>query len=117
MNYELTSLFPQPVMCLAQCQIALLLAACGLSGAVGARFIAGAPFRKHLLDSPNERSSHTEPTPRGGGVGIVAAFLVAGLTLQIPWTVLVSAALVSAVSFYGDYAKLSVRFRLLAQTL
>ncbi len=26
---------------------------------------------RHLLDIPNERSSHTIPTPRGGGLGIV----------------------------------------------
>lgn len=31
-----------------------------------------------VLDIPNERSGHTMPTPRGGGVGIVVAFL-AGL--------------------------------------
>jgi Fuc2NAc and GlcNAc transferase len=30
-----------------------------------------------LLDVPNERSSHSVPTPRGGGVGILAAFILA----------------------------------------
>jgi UDP-GlcNAc:undecaprenyl-phosphate GlcNAc-1-phosphate transferase len=29
-----------------------------------------------LLDHPNSRSAHTQPTPKGGGVGIVIAFLV-----------------------------------------
>jgi UDP-GlcNAc:undecaprenyl-phosphate GlcNAc-1-phosphate transferase len=29
-----------------------------------------------VVDVPGERSSHTRPTPKGGGVGIVAAFLV-----------------------------------------
>ncbi|MDQ6978833.1 MAG: glycosyltransferase family 4 protein [Mariprofundaceae bacterium] len=29
-----------------------------------------------FLDIPNERSSHETPTPRGGGVAIVAAFLI-----------------------------------------
>ncbi len=33
-----------------------------------------------LLDVPNERSSHTKPTPRGGGLAIVAGFLL-GLAL------------------------------------
>ncbi|MBF0236061.1 MAG: glycosyltransferase family 4 protein [SAR324 cluster bacterium] len=33
-----------------------------------------------LIDVPNERSSHTRPTPRGGGVGFVVAFaLTSGL--------------------------------------
>lgn len=35
---------------------------------------------RRLLDLPNERSSHRQPTPRGGGVAIVAVFL-AGLLL------------------------------------
>ncbi len=32
--------------------------------------------RVGTLDTPGERSSHTRPTPKGGGVGIVFAFLV-----------------------------------------
>jgi len=32
--------------------------------------------RRNLLDVPNERSSHTVPTPRSGGLGIVAGFVV-----------------------------------------
>ena len=95
----------------------LLFITCAGLGAAGAWLIAGIPFREHLLDAPNERSSHTEPTPRGGGVGILAAFIVAGLTLRIPTTFLFAAVFVSAVSFYGDYFRLSVRFRFLAQML
>jgi Fuc2NAc and GlcNAc transferase len=30
----------------------------------------------HLLDIPNERSSHSHPTPRGGGLGFVLSFLI-----------------------------------------
>ncbi|WP_158747265.1 glycosyltransferase family 4 protein [Acidisphaera sp. L21] len=33
------------------------------------------------LDTPGARSSHTRPTPKGGGVGIVLAFLVGTLLL------------------------------------
>jgi len=36
-----------------------------------------------LLDLPNERSSHTVPTPRGGGVAIVAAFVLLLLLLTV----------------------------------
>ncbi len=32
--------------------------------------------RVGVIDVPGQRSSHTRPTPKGGGVGIVAAFLV-----------------------------------------
>lgn len=36
-----------------------------------------------LVDVPNARSSHKKPTPRGGGVGILAAFFVGLLGLQV----------------------------------
>jgi UDP-N-acetylmuramyl pentapeptide phosphotransferase/UDP-N-acetylglucosamine-1-phosphate transferase len=52
---------------------ALILAACGTSAAlVYAR-------RFGLMDQPGKRRSHTQPTPRGGGVGIVAAALLVGV--------------------------------------
>jgi UDP-GlcNAc:undecaprenyl-phosphate/decaprenyl-phosphate GlcNAc-1-phosphate transferase len=34
-----------------------------------------------LIDMPNERSSHIQPTPRGGGIGIVVAWLCAFIVL------------------------------------
>ncbi len=37
--------------------------------------------RMHQLDIPNERSSHTVPTPRGGGIAIVMTSLLACLVL------------------------------------
>jgi Fuc2NAc and GlcNAc transferase len=38
-------------------------------------------LRKNLIDVPNVRSSHVSPTPRGGGVAIVAAFFASILLL------------------------------------
>ena len=35
-------------------------------------------LRKQLLDTPNERSSHKQPTPRGGGI----AFVLVGTLLH-----------------------------------
>ena len=37
-------------------------------------YLRWAPRR--ALDVPNQRSSHTRPTPRGGGLVIVGGFLV-----------------------------------------
>jgi Fuc2NAc and GlcNAc transferase len=34
-----------------------------------------------LLDHPNERSSHVKPTPKGGGLALILAFLGAGTAL------------------------------------
>jgi len=33
-------------------------------------------LRENLLDIPNDRSSHTQPTPRGGGLGFIIAFAI-----------------------------------------
>jgi Fuc2NAc and GlcNAc transferase len=101
----------------SQHRVALLFAACAGLGALGAWLVAGIPFREHLLDAPSERGSHAVPTPRGGGAGILAAFILAGLTLRIPTTFLFAAILLSAVSFYGDYFRISVKFRFLVQFL
>lgn len=117
MIHDVTSLLIQLMALVAKYKIILLFLACMGLGAGGAWLIAGMPFRQKLLDVPNERSSHTSPTPRGAGVGILAAFILAGLTLSIPTTFLFAAILISAVSFYGDYIRVSVKFRLFFQAL
>jgi len=40
-------------------------------------------FSQQLLDLPNDRSSHTQPTPRGGGLGFAIAFAIASLGAAI----------------------------------
>ena len=44
---------------------------------------------RSLMDVPNARSSHSVPTPRGGGVAIVMSFLLVLLILaalgQVSW--------------------------------
>jgi len=40
-------------------------------------------FKQQFIDIPNERSSHTQPTPRGGGVGFIIASAVAILLSQL----------------------------------
>jgi UDP-N-acetylmuramyl pentapeptide phosphotransferase/UDP-N-acetylglucosamine-1-phosphate transferase len=65
-------------------------------------------LRAHVMDDPNERSSHTVPTPRGGGIGIVAGLtaglLVAGLCgAPVPhWRILVGTVLVAVTGFIDD---------------
>lgn len=117
MIQDLMVAFNQFIDWTAQHRIILLFASCIGLGSAGAWLIAGIPFREHLLDSPNERSSHTVPTPRGGGVGILAAFIVAGLTFRIPTTFLFASVFIASISFYGDYFRISVRFRLMVQCI
>jgi UDP-N-acetylmuramyl pentapeptide phosphotransferase/UDP-N-acetylglucosamine-1-phosphate transferase len=43
----------------------------------GAALMVAGAIRLGVLDHPGHRSSHTRPTPKGGGIGVVAAFVVA----------------------------------------
>jgi Fuc2NAc and GlcNAc transferase len=40
-------------------------------------------IQKNQLDIPNERSSHTAPTPRGAGVAVATVFIVGLLALRV----------------------------------
>lgn len=75
--------------------------------------------RLHVLDHPNERSLHSRPTPRSGGVAIFVALSVAvgiwslGADLNSSLYGLgAGAILVSALSFLDDRKGLSVSVRL-----
>lgn len=48
---------------------------CFLAGLVGCEVVRRLALRRALLDAPNERSLHTVPTPRLGGVAIVVVTL------------------------------------------
>ncbi|MFC5695815.1 glycosyltransferase family 4 protein [Pseudomonas sp. GCM10022186] len=79
-------------------------------------------LNRSLMDIPNARSSHSVPTPRGGGVAIVVAFLVALPVLamldMLPWQLLwaLSGAgfWVAVVGFLDDHGHIAARWRLLA---
>ena len=46
-------------------------------------FIRKSALKTNRLDVPNERSSHTSPTPRGAGLAVVVAFLLGLVALSI----------------------------------
>lgn len=76
---------------------------------------------KSLMDIPNARSSHSIPTPRGGGVSIVVAFLLAVVILGWQHLMPVSAVvailgaggLVAVIGFMDDHGHIAARWRLL----
>jgi Fuc2NAc and GlcNAc transferase len=51
----------------------------------------------HLIDRPNERSSHLRPTPRGGGIALVVAVLAGAVALPGPLPLAIRPALVAAL--------------------
>jgi UDP-N-acetylmuramyl pentapeptide phosphotransferase/UDP-N-acetylglucosamine-1-phosphate transferase len=73
-----------------------------------------------IVDHPNERSLHSHPTPRSGGIGIMIGFLVSVLgavallddVTDLAW-VGVAAVLVAATSFADDLAQLPAGVRIL----
>jgi Fuc2NAc and GlcNAc transferase len=74
-----------------------------------------------VLDVPNDRSSHSTPTPRGGGVAIVIAFLFGVLVLWINGTIPAASAIalmgsgtvVALAGFLDDHGHIAARWRLL----
>ena len=55
----------------------LILLAIGFFASLITVGIIKRKLSQQLVDIPNERSSHTQPTPRGGGLGFVIAFAIA----------------------------------------
>ena len=70
----------------------------------------------HLADHPNERSLHTAPTPRVGGLGIIVALLPFAFYLAHgPLAIVLAAALaLAAISLADDLRSLPVAVRLTA---
>lgn len=102
-------------------QIGLLLLASAWGSWALTAVLRRYALARSLMDVPNSRSSHTTPTPRGGGVAIVlsacAAFTclyLLELTSQTQLLVLVgSGVLVAAVGFLDDHGHIPARWRLL----
>lgn len=78
-------------------------------------------LHRQLIDMPNARSSHTVPTPRGGGVAIVVSFLAAlaavaavGILPLGQFAGLFGAGLIVAlIGFADDHGHIAARWRLL----
>ena len=84
-------------------------------GGAGAWGIANYGMKLSLLDKPNSRSSHEAVTPKGGGIGILAAFFVCSIILSIPKSFWIPAAFLSLLSLWGDCSEIKPSIRLLFQ--
>lgn len=77
-------------------------------------------LRKDLLDIPNFRSSHSVPTPSGGGLSIVLCFVVVlalmyfqnRLENEVFYALSGGGLLVASVGFWDDHHPISARWRI-----
>lgn len=70
---------------------------------------------KDIQDIPNERSLHSKPIPRIGGVGLMAGVLLgwAIMIKSLAWWVLLPVAILFGISLVDDMRDLTARVRLL----
>ncbi|MEE4240211.1 MAG: glycosyltransferase family 4 protein [Desulfopila sp.] len=94
--------------------IELLIAGFILGGAGAAAIIFFAPHLG-LVDIPNDRSSHSTPTPKGGGIGILAAFLLACTATGQPLLFSFAAASIALLGLQSDRREFSPQLRLFLQ--
>lgn len=81
-------------------------------------------IKKSLVATINERSSHTTPTPHGGGIalaitwfiGLIYLYFIGEISSNLFYALLFGA-VISIVSFFDDIYELSPKIRLIAQSI
>ena len=84
--------------------------------------ILGVLKRRGIVDTPNERSSHKNPTPRGGGLAVILVSLGAwgfslGDGINAYQGLFIATLILGFVSWVDDVQSLSAMVRLLSQFL
>ncbi len=102
--------------------VAAIVVGAGLIAWLGTGALIPLLRRRALLDRPNERSLHVLPTPRGGGIAVITAIVVAwwsltrlGLLALPAAPILVGALILAAVSWADDLRGLPAVVRLAVQ--
>ena len=87
-------------------------------------FIKNYAIKKSLVASVNERSSHTTPTPHGGGIAISLVWFAGLIYLYFTndiepelFYALLFGSIISIVSFFDDIYELSPKLRLSVQAI
>ena len=83
-------------------------------------FMRAYALKKNIIDNPNERSSHSIPTPRGGGVAVVCSYLLAlavliysqQLVLHTGFTLIAAGFVIALLGFLDDHGHINSMLRL-----
>jgi UDP-N-acetylmuramyl pentapeptide phosphotransferase/UDP-N-acetylglucosamine-1-phosphate transferase len=86
-----------------------------LAGLLGAWVIMKFGGRIGINDIPSSRSSHLKIIPKGGGIGLLLAFVFSSLFFSFPAYFWVPGLFISLVSLWGDRHEISPGTRLLIQ--
>lgn len=76
-------------------------------------WLLGAGRDRMALDRPNERSLHSQPVPRSGGLAVMAGSVCALLLIDLPgrWVLLAALVLLIGISLADDFRNLSAGLR------
>ena len=96
----------------------------GLTAAITG-FIRTYAMKKGMLDTPNARSSHDSPTPRGGGLSIMIVFV--GLLIYLQWqsvlstdvflAIAIGSGLTGVIGFADDHQDVPAVYRIIVHIL
>ena len=98
----------------------------GILASIGVKIIRQRALRLGLIDEPNQRSSHTIPTPRGGGLAIVIVTVFAWINIGLGyfhfrWIEVLGYALpalfIAGVSWVDDLRSLPNKIRFFSHVL
>ena len=85
---------------------------------VGIAWFRRESVARNWFDVPNQRSSHSRPTPRGAGLVVVTICLISYVLIAslapgtFSWGYLAGAVLLAAVSWADDLYSISAKWRL-----
>ncbi len=79
-------------------------------------------LKKGVIDIPNARSSHSIPTPRGGGISIVVGYLALlsflwfqqKIAFEVAASIFIGGGLVALIGFWDDHRHINPKWRFLA---
>ena len=87
---------------------------------LGTKLLLGLLKDRKIFDKPNERSSHQEPVPKGGGiivtgVAIIALIIIFNQSNEIYLPLIIAALVLAIISWVDDLRELPASLRLTAQ--
>lgn len=105
--------------------VLLVFAGATIATALATRLVLAGLRRRAILDHPNERSSHAQPTPRGGGIAVVAVLVPSWILIQFhaplgelsQWLAIAGILALAVLSWLDDLFGLSAALRIVCHGL